>query len=302
LADSYKGGKLDDVERKFALDLLAYLGGKRLWANTLGDDRLFYEDKLYRSLRKSDSPFVPYASGTVERYQAWRTKPWHQTELRDFLQGLRPEDKALLKLLADAGGALQQRQIMDKLPFLKGRKSRSLGSLKSHINGGCKQRDCAQILSDGSGSGDYRIHEINRNLGSRLRALVLDVAKQFEIQWHLLERRTPNREGAGNRNSETRFRRVSASRGWFVIESAGRRMIAGLVDAKGSCSCRLYDVSTGHFLRKLPNAHGSFRTAFAHVITGGKEFRPPFQPVMVTTEKIGLPTEILRRAESMSRS
>jgi len=32
--------------------------GKRLWNNTLMDDPLFYEDKLYRSLRKSDSPFV----------------------------------------------------------------------------------------------------------------------------------------------------------------------------------------------------------------------------------------------------
>src|SRR5208282_5507950 len=133
-----------------------------------------------------------------------------------------------------------------------------------------------------------------------LRALVLDVAKQFEIEWHLLERGTPNREGASNVPSQTRFRRLSASRGWFVVESGGRRMIAGLVDAKGSCSCRLYDVSTGHFLRKLPNAHGSFRTAFAHVTSGGKEFRPPFQPDMVATEKLGLPTELLRAADTIS--
>jgi hypothetical protein len=58
VADSYIAGKLDSVEQKFSLDLLAYLCGKRLWNNTLMDDPLFYEDKLYRSLRKSDSPFV----------------------------------------------------------------------------------------------------------------------------------------------------------------------------------------------------------------------------------------------------
>jgi hypothetical protein len=35
LAKSYGAGTLGDVERKFALDLLAYLSEKRLWKNTL---------------------------------------------------------------------------------------------------------------------------------------------------------------------------------------------------------------------------------------------------------------------------
>jgi hypothetical protein len=213
LAASYSGGKLDNVERKFALDLLAYLCGKRLWNNTLEDDPLFYGDKLYRSLRKNDSPFVPYAYSKVERYQAWRTKPWQEANLREYLQGLRCQDKALLKLLADADGALQQRTIMQQLPFLRGRTSASLRNLKSHVNAGCRQLDCAQIL-------------------------------------------------------------------------AGRPVITALVDAKGSCSCRLYDALTGCFIRKLPNAHGSFRAAFAHVTRGGKEFQPSYQPDLVSTEKL----------------
>jgi hypothetical protein len=36
-------------------------------------------------------------------------------------------------------------------------------------------------------AGDYRIHEINRDLGE-LRPVVIAIAKEFEIQWHLLER------------------------------------------------------------------------------------------------------------------
>jgi hypothetical protein len=59
--------------------------------------------------------------------------------LRTYLLGLRQEDKALLKILADAGVALQQRTIMQELPFLRGKNSASLRSLKSHVNAGCRE-------------------------------------------------------------------------------------------------------------------------------------------------------------------
>src|SRR5205823_5751569 len=98
-ANSFVAGAIGTVERKFTLDLLAYLSAKRLWKNTLADDPIFYRDKLYRSLRKSDLPFSAYSSGKTERYQAWRTKPWQEDKLRIYLYGLRLEDKALLKLL-----------------------------------------------------------------------------------------------------------------------------------------------------------------------------------------------------------
>jgi hypothetical protein len=181
---------------------------------------------------------------------------------------------------------------MQQLPFLKGRTSASLRSLKSHVNAGCRQLDCAEILAEGSGSGDYRIHEINPNLGN-LRPVVIEIAKQFEIQWHLLEKGAPKSGASGNPNSDNRIRRLGTGRAWFVTENNGRQIIAALVDAKGSCSCRLYDASTGRFTRKLPNARGSFRNAFAHVIREGKEFRPLYQPDLVSTEKLGLPQELL---------
>jgi len=301
LADSYKTASLDSTERKFVVDLLAYLCAKRLWNNTLEDEPLFYEDKLYRSLKKSESRFVPYASDKPERYQAWRNKPWQEAKLRTYLNGLRTQDKALLKLLADADGALQQHFIMEQLPFLKGKSSASLRSLKSHVNAGCRQLDCAQILAEGCGSGDYRIHEINRNLGN-LRPLVIEIAKQFEIPWHLLEREITNASASANRSLDGKTRQPSTGRGWFVItDNNGRKTIAAFVDAKGSSSCRLYDASTGRFLRKLPNGRGSFRSTFAHVIRDGKEFRPSHQPALVSTEKFGLPPEIVQDAQLEKR-
>jgi hypothetical protein len=217
--------------------------------------------------------------------------------LRTYLLGLRQEDKALLKILADAGVALQQRTIMQELPFLRGKNSASLRSLKSHVNAGCRQLDCAQILSDGSGSGDYRIHEINRDLGD-LHPIVIEVAKEFDISWPLLEREQPHDVNQGGRKMTSGFRSVGSSRGWFLIERDGEGKIAALVNAKGACSCRFYDASAGHFRRKLPNARGTFRTAFSDVIREGKEFRPPHQPDLVSTEKQGLPLEVLHAAQS----
>jgi hypothetical protein len=180
LAESIVSHRLSEIEQNFALDVLAYLACKCLWKNTLPDDQLFYEDKLYRSLRASESTFVPYAANSTEGYQAWRRKPWDENRLRSFLSELRPEYKALLKLLADAGGGLRQQIIMEQLPFLTGRSSRSLGGLKAHINAGCKQLDCAPVLSEGSGSGDRRLHEINRDLGE-LRGVVIEASRDFKI-------------------------------------------------------------------------------------------------------------------------
>jgi hypothetical protein len=126
LAESVVNHCLCEIEQKFALDVLAYLACKCLWKNTLPDNQLFYEDKLYRSLRASESPFVPYPARNIEKYQAWRRKAWDESRLRSFLSELRPEYKALLKLLADAGGAVRQHTIMEQLPFLTGKSSRSL--------------------------------------------------------------------------------------------------------------------------------------------------------------------------------
>ena len=295
MAESYVGKLLSEVEQRFALDLLAYLSHKRLWKNTLPDDALFYEDRLCRTLQRSGFPFIAYCEQKAERYQAWRTKPWDKSSLRTYLDGLRAEDKALLKILADAGGAIQQHTIMGKLPFLKGKTSASLRALKSHVNAGCRQLDSAQILAEGSGSGDYRIHEINRKLGE-LREVAIEVSRGFEIPWHLLERAQSDQQVPAKDRPAPRNQVPGRHRAWYALDQHGQRFIAAFVDAKGSCSCRMYDYETGRFVRRHPNGRGSFRRAFGALLATGTEFTPPFQPDLVSTERTGLPHELLDAA------
>jgi hypothetical protein len=132
-----------------------------------------------RPLRKTHSTFIPYADMGVERDESWRSIDWEEEKLRKLLRGLRWEDKALLKLLAEAGGAMRQARIMAGLPNLRG-KPASLRALKSHVNAACKGHGNAPILSVGTGSGNQRIHEINQQLGP-LRAVVIEEAKAFSI-------------------------------------------------------------------------------------------------------------------------
>ena len=185
MAAAYTGGDLDACERSVALDLLAYLALKGLWENHLPDEEIFYRDPLYGRLRRDGSPFVPYARRHPERYQGWRGKPWDEAGLRDLLAGLRLEEKALLQALAGAGGALRQDELMD-LPMLRGKTSAALRSLKARINGACKQMDRAPLLAEGRGSGASRMHEIDMRLGP-LRAMAIEVAREFAIDWQLLE-------------------------------------------------------------------------------------------------------------------
>ena len=186
LARSYTKNILSDLEKKFALDLLSYFAKKRLWQNQLADAPVLYQDKLYRSLQKSDSPFIPYAKKSVERDETWRGIAWEAEELRAFMRGLRWEDKLLLKVLAEAAGALRQKSLMGKIPFLRGKTSGSLRSLKNHVNAECKGRGKAPILAVGTGSGDNRLHEINPALGE-LRQIVIEEALVFDIPQGLLE-------------------------------------------------------------------------------------------------------------------
>jgi|SRR5579883_684982 len=180
LAQSLQSERLNPAEQMFTRDLLAYLAKKRLWKNTLQDDPIFYTDKLYRSLRTTDAPFIPYSERGIERDQTWRSVDWEETTLRKLLKALRWKDKFLLKLLADNGGAMRQGRIMQSVPFLQGKTSASLRALKSHINGACKSFGKAPILSEGSGNRDQRIHEINPRLG-QLRQIVIEEAKAFVI-------------------------------------------------------------------------------------------------------------------------
>lgn len=185
LARSLQSGLLGASERGFVLDLLAYLAKKRLWQNWLTDDAAFYNDKLRRPLQTAGSPFVPYSDARFERDQAWRSVGWDEDELRRFLRSMRWEDKVLLKLLAEAGGAMRQGRILSSIPVLRSKTSASLRALKSHVNAACRGHGKAPILSIGSGTGDQRVHEINPQLGP-LRQVVIEEACAFVIPEGLL--------------------------------------------------------------------------------------------------------------------
>ena len=185
LAHAIATGSDRRTERRFSLEVLAYLAKKRLWRNTLDDAPEFYSDKLFRPLQVSESPFVSYADRAGVRDERWRTIEWDEAELRKLLRGLRPEDKALLKLLADAGGALYQAELMAGLNALRGKTSSSLRALKSHVNAACKGRGYAPILAVGTGQGDRRLHLINPQLGA-LHDVVIEVARNFVVPPALL--------------------------------------------------------------------------------------------------------------------
>jgi hypothetical protein len=119
-------------------------------------------------------------------YEGWRAKAWDAERLCSLLERLRLEDKALLKVLAEAGGVMRQDQLIARLPMLRGKTGASLRSLKAHVNRQCKHCDCAPLLSKGEGKGASSRHEINPMLGS-LRDIVIESARRFEVNWELLE-------------------------------------------------------------------------------------------------------------------
>jgi len=179
VARSVQAGAFGATERKFVLELLAYLCKMGLWENTLGDQEEFYASKLFRPLCKADSPFLPRESRNIDRDERWRGQKWEEGEFRKVLLSLRQKDQALLSLLARAGGSMSQGDIMRALPYLEG-KSGALRALKNHINTACKGYNRMPILSEGVGSGDYRVHEINPALGP-LRKVTIEIAKTFSL-------------------------------------------------------------------------------------------------------------------------
>ena len=90
-------------------------------------------------LRRDGSPFIPYAMQRPVRYDGWRGKDWDEDGLRVLLESLRLEDKALLKLIADAGGAMPAGPTNSSVAHAPCEERRPLRALKSHINRQCKR-------------------------------------------------------------------------------------------------------------------------------------------------------------------
>jgi hypothetical protein len=184
--DALERDGLNETEKWFAFDLLAYLKAKGLWNGALSEKLIaqIQGDKLYRVLLPTGM-FVPYGQSKPILDQSWRNSAWEELDLRRLLGRLAEREKALLKVLAEApDGSLKQRAIFDKLPFLGGSPD-TLSALKRGISKACKGQAKAPLLPPGNGSGDNRRHEINSMLGS-LRDVVIAVAKGFQIPADLL--------------------------------------------------------------------------------------------------------------------
>jgi hypothetical protein len=177
--DALERDSLNETEKWFAFDLLAYLKFKGLWNESLSDKLLtqIQGDKLYRALLP-DGMFIPYGQNKSVLDESWRTNVWDEVELRKLLKSLGDREKALLKIIAEASDvSLSQSAIFDKLPFL-GRSPDALSALKRGISKTCKGQAKAPLLLPGGGSGDNRRHAINGQLGA-LRDVVISVSKEF---------------------------------------------------------------------------------------------------------------------------
>jgi hypothetical protein len=151
----------------------------------LPDEEVFHLDKLLAPLMAASSAgLVKYKRrGTPDR--TWRGNTWTESEIRDFMGSLKTErERALLKVIASHEGGIQQRALLEELPFVEGWKC--LQRIKSTINGRCRGRARAPILGIGRGpSGDRKVHEFDSSLGD-LRTVAIEIAKAFEIRSHLL--------------------------------------------------------------------------------------------------------------------
>lgn len=184
VAEAYVKAQLNPTEAAFALDVLAYLAKKGLWKSSMADEEAFYTDKLLAPLMASNSPFFTKYKKRRPSDQTWRANAWTETELREFMKDLSSErERALLKVIAAHEGGVQQGGLLEQLSFLTN--SRGLQRLKSIINGRCRGRNRAPILSHGRGQGVRKVHEFNAALGE-LRVVAIDLSKAFEIRTHLL--------------------------------------------------------------------------------------------------------------------
>jgi hypothetical protein len=107
----------------------------------------------------------------------WEKAPWDDKELRYFLKRRTDKQKALLKVLTDAGGELDQGSIMGRLPFLKTRPEK-LRAVKAGLSKACESQGRMRIVPVGPGLRDASVHQINPALGE-LRQVLIEEAKRF---------------------------------------------------------------------------------------------------------------------------
>jgi hypothetical protein len=84
-----------------------------------------------------------------------------------------------------------------------------------------------------------------------------------------------------------------SNKAWFLTaERQGKRFYVALVNAKGSCSLRVFDKQTGRLLKKQ-YARGDYQDAFQDVLNGAKQLNVLNQPNLERDCREQLPPDIL---------
>jgi hypothetical protein len=107
--------------------------------------------------------------------------------------------------------------------------------------------------------------------------------------------------GVKSGTQATAIRRVGPNKikkGWYVWhDSAGKKFYLAMVNAKGNCSMRLFDGTSGAFLQRIYR-DSDFQDSFAEYISVGKSLSLTRQPNLEKHCRPGLPTWVLNELNS----
>lgn len=89
----------------------------------------------------------------------------------------------------------------------------------------------------------------------------------------------------------------NSPKAWYHHRDAsGSGLFLAFVNAKGSCSVRLFDAATGQFIAKDYD-RGGFQQAFAEDLAASTQLQVSHQPNLQTAERRGLPADVLRELQ-----
>jgi hypothetical protein len=88
-------------------------------------------------------------------------------------------------------------------------------------------------------------------------------------------------------------RPAKVEKAWYYLDGGdGRGYFAAFVDARGSCSLRLFDIQDGAFRKKTYKA-GNFQESFSHELTSTVRLHLSRQPNLERDCRDGLPAPVL---------
>ena len=140
----------------------------------------------------------------------------------------------------------------------------------------------------------------------KLRDLAEEVGYKFESERRELSTAPPvttPQHFIAQKSAQTRSMLGNrVERAWYYFsDSDGRKLFLAFVNAKGSCSIRLFDSESGRFLGGKYNS-GDFQVAFREYITSGKAVYVTHQPNLERECKERLPDPVLAELRRQIRN